>query len=478
MLRDQLLRGLTSHDEYQRAFAEQYFADLHDEDPQVVGRLIVAGKQYGWNATVSLHGTSFSESRRCDRHLRPDADALSTAISLALNDPDPHLVGWLVTALRAADGDTLLDVESEIASIRSSIPEETWKLVAEKQRIADLDDESLNRELVDTAAERGELDWDNARWKFAGEPRESLIGECLRSRGTLSRELQEQTRLLINRHAESIRLSAKQGKINEFELTEAESWMIDGCIEALEPHATADDVFALAALCDAEDDYVLQASIYGLVRLGRNRNLAPSIVTAVRQHTCEGDRFSNLMTYGEILAAAECDEASELIRELACPLETIDDMWSLASSLCFRSEDDFNFVYEQVEKYTTDLEDAAEQSIRQFVGTAAVLRELEHPAVKWADATDDFLRKMQRFEDEQPNDIASMMAKISHRLGQDRFAESTGEDFEDGFFDDSGFDDTPYPIATTIINETAKVGRNEPCLCGSGKKFKKCCGKG
>jgi preprotein translocase subunit SecA len=21
-----------------------------------------------------------------------------------------------------------------------------------------------------------------------------------------------------------------------------------------------------------------------------------------------------------------------------------------------------------------------------------------------------------------------------------------------------------------------KVGRNEPCLCGSGKKYKKCCG--
>lgn len=22
----------------------------------------------------------------------------------------------------------------------------------------------------------------------------------------------------------------------------------------------------------------------------------------------------------------------------------------------------------------------------------------------------------------------------------------------------------------------AKIGRNEPCLCGSGKKFKRCCG--
>ncbi|WP_256204377.1 SEC-C metal-binding domain-containing protein [Planococcus faecalis] len=22
-----------------------------------------------------------------------------------------------------------------------------------------------------------------------------------------------------------------------------------------------------------------------------------------------------------------------------------------------------------------------------------------------------------------------------------------------------------------------KIGRNDPCLCGSGKKYKKCCGK-
>ena len=28
----------------------------------------------------------------------------------------------------------------------------------------------------------------------------------------------------------------------------------------------------------------------------------------------------------------------------------------------------------------------------------------------------------------------------------------------------------------TIVNEN-KVGRNDPCTCGSGKKFKKCCGK-
>ena len=26
--------------------------------------------------------------------------------------------------------------------------------------------------------------------------------------------------------------------------------------------------------------------------------------------------------------------------------------------------------------------------------------------------------------------------------------------------------------------DTKKIGRNDPCPCGSGKKYKKCCGKG
>jgi SEC-C motif-containing protein len=28
----------------------------------------------------------------------------------------------------------------------------------------------------------------------------------------------------------------------------------------------------------------------------------------------------------------------------------------------------------------------------------------------------------------------------------------------------------------TVVREAPKVGRNDPCSCGSGKKFKKCCG--
>ncbi len=31
-------------------------------------------------------------------------------------------------------------------------------------------------------------------------------------------------------------------------------------------------------------------------------------------------------------------------------------------------------------------------------------------------------------------------------------------------------------IVETILSQP-KIGRNDPCSCGSGKKYKKCCGK-
>lgn len=39
------------------------------------------------------------------------------------------------------------------------------------------------------------------------------------------------------------------------------------------------------------------------------------------------------------------------------------------------------------------------------------------------------------------------------------------------------FRDATSPSQAQVRRETPKVGRNEPCPCGSGKKHKKCCGK-
>lgn len=34
------------------------------------------------------------------------------------------------------------------------------------------------------------------------------------------------------------------------------------------------------------------------------------------------------------------------------------------------------------------------------------------------------------------------------------------------------------PKVETVVHEGPRIGRNDPCPCGSGKKYKKCCGAG
>jgi preprotein translocase subunit SecA len=57
--------------------------------------------------------------------------------------------------------------------------------------------------------------------------------------------------------------------------------------------------------------------------------------------------------------------------------------------------------------------------------------------------------------------------------------EDEDEEFEDDFDDedeDDSYDkDDPFnePLVP-IRNTTPKIGRNDPCPCGSGKKYKKC----
>ena len=37
------------------------------------------------------------------------------------------------------------------------------------------------------------------------------------------------------------------------------------------------------------------------------------------------------------------------------------------------------------------------------------------------------------------------------------------------------FVDSVFPKTRPIVRQEPKLGRNDPCACGSGKKFKKCC---
>ena len=76
----------------------------------------------------------------------------------------------------------------------------------------------------------------------------------------------------------------------------------------------------------------------------------------------------------------------------------------------------------------------------------------------------------------------SHLQKIDDTIGELRnwaYFKKYGKNAEDKYFDqlmnkNPGF--MSKPKGTPIVNEP-KIGRNDPCPCGSGKKYKKCCGK-
>jgi preprotein translocase subunit SecA len=60
------------------------------------------------------------------------------------------------------------------------------------------------------------------------------------------------------------------------------------------------------------------------------------------------------------------------------------------------------------------------------------------------------------------------IAQTRHDLMQPDYTQEAGLETQAG---------QPPPVAKTIRKKTPRVGRNDPCPCGSGKKYKKCCGK-
>ena len=96
---------------------------------------------------------------------------------------------------------------------------------------------------------------------------------------------------------------------------------------------------------------------------------------------------------------------------------------------------------------------------------------------KWAEKSDWLGLEIIQTEEGQPEDqegwvefIARYMQKGS-RINHHEIANFKKKDDTWYFYDGNA------PVPKQVIRTTPKIGRNDPCSCGSGKKYKKCCGR-
>ena len=169
-------------------------------------------------------------------------------------------------------------------------------------------------------------------------------------------------------------------------------------------------------------------------------------------------------------------------------------------------EKDSNAIIEELEKQATEKYQAKEEEI-----TSEKMRELERVVMlkvvdeKWMNHIDsmDELKNgiglraygqqdpvvkyrtegMDMFEEMVTNiklDVVKILMNIRKQNGdvkRQEAAKITGAALEAINSVDGGKKINTPEYSQTVVNEGPKIGRNDPCPCGSGKKYKNCCGK-
>jgi len=153
--------------------------------------------------------------------------------------------------------------------------------------------------------------------------------------------------------------------------------------------------------------------------------------------------------------------------------EVADDIFSYINSFYTNLHEDMDFRVQAANTLLDFVRSEYKESLLAFCQEERRFREKEPFPIFTFDAED-----VERIFSLNEKDIAfysrdwlSFYDKEHIRRRQERWKEEaekeTEEDYEDEYEEEE--------ILKPFIGATPKIGRNEPCPCGSGKKYKKCC---
>ncbi|HWJ76707.1 MAG TPA: HEAT repeat domain-containing protein [Niallia sp.] len=182
----------------------------------------------------------------------------------------------------------------------------------------------------------------------------------------------------------------------------------------------------LASLLERDEDFLLEEVATALIGFQSDK-----VVEAVEPFI---NKSESVIYAVSIIGNIKTDRAVEVLRRAYSELDNLEDQDTVIEALCHQfSEKGLPEISEHMsKKYFSNLIDMEHTAYSYYS-----ILDLKHPALdKWRKAA------LQRELD---------------------FQNSLNKNRSTNFHE---------PIRNEI-----KVGRNDPCLCGSGKKYKKCCGK-
>jgi hypothetical protein len=457
---DQVREGILHPDWEVRDMALGYFRESFSSNLTVMPRLIEAVEKYGWIDTCSPFVL-----------YRPLAQSESTVDWLIgqLRLPCPDLdrerlwkcwMRFLSWQLNGAPVELLVPREPLFENLEALDPE-CKESIQKRIAVAFMDPETGWRELESFCDQSAE-DYDPIN--FAEEDFHRYVEVILRDGGRFAERvlalLAESTEEIYDDDAQYWMQAAATFLAGHLQLSEA----VPRLIERLE------------ADVDSDGQWYCYKCVDALIRIGTD-----DVVRAVAERFPSASwdfRSVSSRVFEAIHSQCSFEMGQELLRG-----ERDDTLSSyLADSLLFQFD---SAAIEPVRDLILRgrCDDQEEQLIRRLVAVATRMNVPVPELEPWRDrAVAALAQHREELEEELnedgrlPDDWDSDLEELENEWGPLDDLDDELDEFDD---DELGFDDEPDDelddVVRPIVHGDPKVGRNDPCPCGSGKKFKKCC---
>jgi hypothetical protein len=429
----QVIPFLSHPDPWVRRQALDYLVPAHDPSPATADDLwramdaVPPTERHAFLSSLSdLPQTQYSAGRLIAALRNVAYDDHEEDLIDALRSLDFDLIPKFLEEIRATDGseDIVPHLEARL-ELATKPPEQLWQSLIENSNDAEDDDES------DEEEEEDEYDygWDDVDEELA----ERLIEALARHPEFAGPRVLE---ILSGRHRETW--------LETWCATLAGRMRLSAAVEPLLA-LLAQDTYA-----DALGEEILRA----LVRLG-----SPEGVARI-ENFMTGAESGPRITAIDALGGIKLPQSERLLRDLIPTEEDPTVVTFLASSLTDLCPTDPQTLELLRSVAVEEKYNPYEINIPEQLAAVATMVGWEFPELaKWRkNAAEDDREERELLENPAAFDI------FAKKLAQRQFEREQPAQIP-----------PPEPL-TPYRREAPKVGRNDPCPCGSGKKYKKCCG--
>lgn len=424
---EQLMAGFVHPSRVVRGAVTDYFAESFPRNPDVTRWAIRGVEQYGWKDFLTwthkfcnlplLNDESFAWV--CQELERTDTDA-----------PDLKPRRHLAMMLANADAGVLTRQQPRLLAM-DALDEKSREVVVRRIELTQADPEECWQKLEEHCRRAATVD--------------SFVDARIPEATRLLEPLMQAGDRFVPRILEVLR--RPQPKADE---QHSDEWLI-GLMIILAGQMRLEEAAPLIwDRWEADWDWYNEEVMYSLVRIG-----TPAVVQLARERYLDSEWYVRNFAHN-IFENVHCEESLEAIQAvisgekdeflrgqlgIAAATQFDDRGASLARDLWYenRADQERNAIQDRLVTFS------------HLSGWELPEREQWEKAIQ---AEDDRILQIVRSE--------SLFNGLPSRLD---------EEDEDEFF----AEDLPSYSAGTIIRQEPRIGRNDPCPCGSGKKYKKCC---